>query len=292
MSAISAESPRPRHPSPATATWLRLGHYGIAIIIAVIFITPIVWSILRSFQDPLAARAGWEGLARLNLDNYVALNGAGEGVLHYAMNSLMVALGTTLGTVVIATLAGYALAKTYFPGQALVFVALLVPFMVPFQGILVPLFMVLSWFKLTNSLLGLIIVYITFMLPFAVFVMRNSFLAVPDELEEAATIDGASILQLLVMVYLPLIVPGVATVALYAFLFGWSELLAALIFVTTDSRFTLPVALGNLQTSAYGKLDLGVLEAGAVAAMIPCIVLFIFLQRYYLRGLAAGAVKM
>jgi multiple sugar transport system permease protein len=117
------------------------------------------------------------------------------------------------------------------------------------------------------------------------------FLSIPVEIEEAAIIDGAGTVQILRSVFLPLVVPGLATVALYAFLFGWSELLAALIFISTDSSLTLPVALGNLQTGSYGLVDMGVLQAGAVTAMFPCIILFIFLQRYYLKGIAAGAVK-
>jgi multiple sugar transport system permease protein len=272
----------------------RVSYYLVASIIALVFVAPLLWTALRSLQGPVAAAKGftWDGLTSLTFDNYVSLNGAGSGLFLYTTNSLIIGLATMAGTVIISTLAGYALAKTHFPGQGVVFLAMLVPFMVPFQGILVPLFTVLSSLHLTNSLVGLILVYITFMLPFSVFVMRNSFLSVPSELEEAAVIDGASTLQLLWRIFVPLVIPGIATTALYAFLFGWSELLAALIFMTTDSRFPLPVALGNLQTSAYGKLDLGVLEAGAVAAMVPCILLFVFLQRYYLRGLAAGAVKL
>ncbi|MDR2380650.1 MAG: carbohydrate ABC transporter permease [Bifidobacteriaceae bacterium] len=269
------------------------GYYVFGGGLAVMFAVPIVWSVLRSLQSKEVARKGlsWSTLGDLTIQNYLRLRGAGAGFHNYAMNSFVVALATTVGSVIIATMAGYALARTNFPGRNIVFVAILVPFMVPFQGILVPLFSVLDALQLTNSLVGLIIVYLTFQMPFSVFVMRNTFLAVPTELEEAALIDGASTFQIMRRIFFPLVLPGIATVALYAFLYGWSEFLAALIYINTDRKLTLPVALANLQTSAYGEIDLGLLEAGAVFSMIPCLVLFLFLQRYYLRGLAAGSMK-
>jgi multiple sugar transport system permease protein len=121
--------------------------------------------------------------------------------------------------------------------------------------------------------------------------MRNSFHQVPRELADAARVDGASVFTTLVSVFRPLIMPGIATAALYAFLFSWTEFLGALSFLTNDSLFTLPVTLGNVETGTYGSVNYGLLLAGAVIAMVPCIVVYVALQRYYVRGLVSGALK-
>lgn len=119
----------------------------------------------------------------------------------------------------------------------------------------------------------------------------NSFLQVPRDLLDAARVDGASVMRTLVSVLRPLVLPGIATTALYAFLFSWTEFLAALIFLTNDSLFTLPVALINVESGNYGAVNYGLLLAGAVIAMIPCAVVYVSLQRYYVRGLVSGALK-
>jgi hypothetical protein len=116
-------------------------------------------------------------------------------------------------------------------------------------------------------------------------------LQVPRELVDAAKVDGASVLRTLVSVFRPLIMPGIATAALYAFLFSWTEILGALSFLTNDSLFTLPVALSNVETGTYGAVNYGLLLAGAVIAMIPCIIVYVALQRFYVRGPVSGALK-
>ena len=122
--------------------------------------------------------------------------------------------------------------------------------------------------------------------------MRNTFLQIPNELTDAAKVDGASVMTTLTRVLRPLIIPGVATTVLYAFLFSWTEFLGALTFTTNDSVYTLPVALMNVEASdTYGRIDYGVLVAGAVIAMIPCVIIYVALQRFYVRGLVSGAVK-
>jgi multiple sugar transport system permease protein len=116
-------------------------------------------------------------------------------------------------------------------------------------------------------------------------------MAAPTELEEAAYCDGATVLTTLRTVLLPLVVPGVATTMLYAFLFAWTEFLGALTFITSINRLTLPVALLNVETGTFGTVNFGFLIAGAVIAMVPCAVLYIALQRFYVTGITAGGVK-
>jgi multiple sugar transport system permease protein len=121
--------------------------------------------------------------------------------------------------------------------------------------------------------------------------MRNSFQQIPRELVDAAKVDGASVRVTLLSVLRPLVLPGIATTALYAFLFSWTEFLGALSFLTNDSLFTLPVAPSNVETGTYGAVNYGLLLAGAVIAMVPCVVVYTGLQRYYVRGLVSGALK-
>jgi len=263
------------------------GYWAVGVAVALLLLAPIVLALIRSFQGP----AGPDGTP-FTLQNYARLSHAGSSVWSYAANSLMVAVATAVIVVVLSTLAGFALARVRFRGSGVVFLLLLVPFMAPFQGILTPLFLVLSAMHLNDSLVGLVLVYATFQLPFATFLMRNSFAQIPLAIEEAALLDGASTRQLLLRVMLPFAVPGAITASIYAFLFGWNEFLAALTLLVTDSKYTLPIALSNLQSGAYGQVDFGLLDAGAVVAMVPCIVVFLVLQRFYVGGLAAGAVKM
>ena len=198
---------------------------------------------------------------------------------------------TAVATAVVATMAGYGFARFRFRGSGIVFALILATLMVPFQALLTPLFLEMHSLRLTNNLIGLALFYTTFNLPFGVFVMRNTFLQVPWELSEQAAVDGASAARTLISVLRPLVVPGVATTVLYAFLFSWTEFVGALTFLTSNDLFTLPLALLNMEYGSVGQVNFGYLEAGAVIAMIPCVVLYIALQRYYIRGLTSGVVK-
>lgn len=267
--------------------------YLVGGLTAALFVFPAAWTVLRSLQTEKAAAEGltWRGITSLTTQNYTAIAEVGPGLWVYVANSAFLGVATMVLTVVVATLAGYGFARLKFAGSMALFLLVLTPFLVPFQTILTPLFSVLDFLGLLNSLPGLVLIYTTFQLPFATFLMRNSFEAVPREIEEAALLDGLGVFGMLTRVLWPMVLPGAATVALYAFLFGWNEFLAALVFLTSPTRFTLPIALANIQTGLYGTLDMGVLNAGATLATLPCLLLFVVLQRYYVRGLTAGAVK-
>ena len=259
---------------------------------SVIFLAPLVWAVLRSFMPGTMVIEPPSGadFSHLTTANYTGLIQAND-ILHNVLNSLLVAVGTGALTAVIATLAGYGFARFGFRGSGLVFALILVTLMVPFQALLTPLFLEMHDLGLTNNLTGLALFYTTFNLPFGVFVMRNTFLQIPAELHEAAAVDGASPVRTLSAVLLPLIVPGIATTVLYAFLFSWTEFVGALTFLTSANLYTLPLALLNLEYGSVGQVNFGYLEAGAVIAMIPCVILYIALQRFYIRGLLSGVVK-
>jgi multiple sugar transport system permease protein len=268
--------------------------YAVAgTILGVLFIAPLVWAVLRSFQPESAITAAPKAtdLAHPTVSNYQQLVGAPIHILHYVGNSLIVAAGTAVLTAILATMAGYGFGRFSFRGRGLMFAVTLLALMVPYQAILTPAFLELNFLHLTNSLLGLILFYTTFNLPFGVFVMRNTFSQIPAELEESAQVDGSGTFTTLWRVMRPLVTPGIATTVLYAFLFAWTEFLAALTFLTQQGSYTFPVALLNVETGTFGAVNYGYLVAGAVIAMIPCAVLYLALQRYYVQGLMSGAVK-
>lgn len=268
-------------------------YYGVCIVLTLMFLFPIAWSILTSFETTAEAMASpplyWP--SRFSLENYRGLAAYGQGIKLYLWNSSSIAALTVFGTLILATLGGYGFSRFRFPGRNAIFMLILVTLMIPFQSILNPLFILLRLLHLQDTKLGLALVYITFQLPFAVFMMRNAFDAVPKEIEEAARLDGCSSLQLLCQVMLPLVGPGLATVGLFAFFGSWNELLAALILISDARSFTLPVMLLNAQSGQLGSINWGLMQAGITLSILPCALLFLLLQRYYIHGLVAGAVK-
>ena len=259
---------------------------------SIVFLLPLAWAVLRSFMPSNLVTAAPSGadFSHLTTRNYSGLISTND-ILHNALNSLLVAAGTAALTAVVATMAGYGFARFRFPGSGIVFALVLATLMVPFQALLTPLFLEMHTLGLTNNLVGLALFYTTFNLPFGVFVMRNTFLQIPWELSEAAAVDGASTIRTLVSVLRPLVIPGIATTVLYAFLFSWTEFVGALTFITSSSLYTLPLALLNMEYGSVGQVDFGYLEAGAVIAMVPCVLLYVGLQRFYIRGLTSGVVK-
>jgi len=141
-------------------------------------------------------------------------------------------------------------------------------------------------------LYGLAIIHTAIQLPFSLFVLRNSFEAVPRELDEAAVIDGASSWQVLRHIFVPAGVPAIITVALFAFITSWNEFLGASVMMNRGSSFTLPLILAtNLSTTSLGGTDWGILEAGVTISIVPCVLFYLLLQRYYVAGLTSGAIK-
>jgi multiple sugar transport system permease protein len=271
----------------------KLTLYLVAGILAVVvFVVPLLWAVLRAFQpnSQITAPPSGSSFSSLSLGNFQGLTSEGH-ILRAVGNSLVVAVSTAILTTILATSAGYGFGRFRFRGSNVAFGLILLTLMIPFQAILTPLFLELNALGLTNSRLGLVLFYSTVNLPFGVFVMRTAFASIPGALEEAARVDGAGAVRTFTYVLRPLVLPGMATTALYAFLAAWTEFLGALTFLTSENLYTLPVSLVNLQLGAYGQVNYGFLAAGAVIAMIPCVILFVALQRYYVEGMAAGGVK-
>lgn len=265
----------------------------LGVLFALIFSLPLLWSILRAFQpnETILGTPSLPELFDLTGQNFSVFFSSDAVMLRPVLNSIAVSLSTAVLTALVATLAGYGFSTFRFRGSRLAFSLILLSMMVPFQAILTPLYLLMNSVGLTDSLIGLVLFSTNFALPFGIFLMKNTFDTVPQALEDSAIIDGAGTVRMLVEVLRPMIIPGIASSALYAFLTSWTEFLGALTLLTTEKYFTLPIALLNIQVGTYGEVDFGQLVAGSVIAMIPCVILYVSLQRFYVQGLAAGAVK-
>lgn len=287
-SALAAERNAETGPLHRRRTPGSVPYYVVATLLALVFVFPLAWSAWASIHGVQATQTGADGFGA---DNYARVAAYGAGVGRYFLNSLAVSAITVVGTVLVTFFGGYAFARFEFPGKRLLFIGTLAILMVPYTSLLIPLYVLLGWVQLQDSLIGLGLVLVTLQLPFGLFMMRNSFEALPSALEEAALIDGCSYHQALRRVLLPGVTPGVVTVALFSFLASWNEFIAPLIFLTTGAKFTLPVALVSLRTGSLGAIDFGALQAGVVISALPCILLFLVLQRHYVRGFTSGALK-
>jgi multiple sugar transport system permease protein len=192
---------------------------------------------------------------------------------------------------VVSLLGGYAFALFNFPGKNLLFLATLAILMVPYATLLIPLYVLLNSIGLQNSLVGLALVLTMFQLPFATFMMRISFEAVPRELAESAYVDGCGTFTALLRILVPAVKPGLITVGLFAFLAAWNDFIAPLILINDSDKVPLPLAVANIRGQVMGVVDYGATEAGVVILALPCVVLFLILQRHYVRGFMSGALK-
>jgi multiple sugar transport system permease protein len=265
----------------------RTPYYVLTGGLAIIFLFPLAWSLFASVS-PMAGTGQLEGYG---FGNYRTMFTFGAGLPAFALNSFLVTGLTVAVTLVISTLGGYAFARFRFWGKDILFLLTLSILMVPFATLIIPLYVMLNTFGLTNSFVGVALVVAMFQLPFATYMMRISFESIPRDLEESALIDGCTTFGVLWRIMLPSAVPGLVTVGLFAFLAAWNEFFAPLILLTDPAKQTLPVAIANLRQQNMGVIDYGATEAGVVVLALPCVILFLLLQRYYVRGFMSGAVK-
>jgi len=256
---------------------------------------PVLGLFVSSFRDPYAisSTGWWETFthpADLTLDNYrqvIVDSGMGQAF----SNSLLIAVPAVAAMTCIGAVAAYALARLTFPGRGMVIMALLGLLVIPVQMTLVPVLRLYNAAHLTGTFVGIWLVHTGFALPFAIYLMRNFFAALPGELFEAAAIDGASERMVFVRVALPLAAPALASVAIFQFIWVWNDLLIALIFLGGSSDVApMTVAIANLVNATTGQ-GWELLTAAAFLAMTLPMAIFFTLQRYFVRGLLAGTGK-
>jgi multiple sugar transport system permease protein len=259
----------------------RASYYVFAGGLAIIFLFPLVWTGVASVApDPASAQQEGYGFG-----NYQVLVDYDAGLLRYLWNSAYVSALTLVFTLVLSILGGYAFARFRFWGRDTLFLLVIAVLMVPYLTLLVPFWVLFGEIGLRNNLVGVAIVTTLYQLPFAMFMMRVSFAAVPQELEEAALVDGCGTFAVLRWILLRAVWPGIITVGLFAFLHAWNDFIAPLWLLNDTAKYPLPLAMANLRG------NFGVTQAGVVVMAIPCLVLFLALQRHYVRGFTSGAVN-
>jgi multiple sugar transport system permease protein len=251
---------------------------------------PIYWIVVTSLKNPKEVYAlpptFWPDTATLANYQELLFNSAFP---LFVRNSFIVAGAVTLLSVVIAALAAYAIARLRFAGRNVVARSVVVSYLMPPSLLFIPLFVVLQRLGLVDTKTGLVVAYLTFTVPFCAWMLIGYFRTIPVELDEAARIDGASRLQILVRVLMPVALPGLSVVALFAFTHAWNEFLYALVFVNSNAAKTFTAGLAGL---IMGDVFVwGQLMAASVIVIIPILVIYIGAQRYIVEGLAAGSIK-
>lgn len=260
----------------------------VLVTMVLLVLVPIVWTVLSSFKtsSELAERPPSVLPDTFSLDNYTtALSSFDFGV--YLRNSVVVVVGATLLTLTINSMAAYALAKYNFRGRDALFLLTLATIMIPLQVILIPVYQVTAQLGLVNTLWGLIIP--TAATPTGVFLLRQYMLTIPDELIEAARIDGAGEFRVFLSVVLPLCRPALAVVAIFSVVWRWNDFLWPLVVAQNESVYTLPVALARFAGQQVVPFNL--ILAMSVVSMVPVIVVFLFAQKQIVKGIATTGLR-
>jgi multiple sugar transport system permease protein len=259
---------------------------GIAVLL-VLF--PIYWMIVTSLKLPreiLRVPSLWP--RAFTLDNFTKLLADGQFLLAIR-NSFIVASIVTVISVIISSFAAYSMVRFRYRFRGVIGRLILFAYLTPGSLLFIPLSIVMAQLRLGNSLVGLILVYLTFSLPLATWLLQGYFRGVPRELEEQGMIDGLTRFGALIRIVLPLSAPGIAAVAIFTFTGAWNELLFALVLITSESQRTAPLALNYLITSDV--LPWGPLMAGAVISSVPLMILYFVAQRFMVAGMTEGSVK-
>jgi multiple sugar transport system permease protein len=264
--------------------------YALLFLLALAFFYPFYLAVITSFRtlpaiaaDPVVVwPESWTFEAYERMRN---LN-----VPRWAFNSAVVALAVTLSNLIFASMAGYALARIPFPGRNILFLVILGTMMIPTIVLLIPRFIIFRLLSLIDTYAGLILPMMV--LPFSIFLMRQSFQSVPPELEEAARIDGANRLQMFFIVVLPLARPALIALTIFTFQGNWNEFLNPLIVISTRQElFTLPLGLAFLRGGIGQNLQWNAILAGSMVTTLPMALIFVFFQRYFIEGISYSGLK-
>ena len=259
----------------------------VLFLLAVFFIFPLYWIVTGSFKDRVAVNANppvWFPTAP-TLDNYQRL--FDNPALLWLGNTVLMAVAAMALTCITAAMAGYVLAKKRFPGRALIFSIMICAMALPKQVILIPLLKEMSFLGLHDTLWAVILPTVGW--PFGVFLMKQFAETIPTEILEAARVDGAGELRTFASVVFPMIKPGIGALAIFTFVNTWNDYFLQLVMLITEEKWTLPLAIANMQGEM--STDYGLIMAGAALASVPIIIVFIAFQKYFTQGIAMGAVK-
>lgn len=259
-------------------------------VLLVLVALPFWWVVTGSFKLPqeIISRAPTFFPHSFTLEHYQRLL-ARSAYGAYVVNSLIVAGASTLLTLLLAVPAAYAFFRLEFPGREALYRVILLAYAFPSIVVLIPLFGMFAKLGAIDTLPALVVVNVAFALPFSIWMLRSFFAEVPKEIEEAAIMDGASPVTVLRRIMMPLIAPGIASVGVFAFITSWTEYVFASVLIISDAKRTVPVGFSGM-IGQY-QIDWGLLLAGAGLAILPVVILFAFVGRWFVSGLTEGAVK-
>lgn len=273
----------------------KIGTHSVLILASILSIFPFLWLISTSLKG-----AGENIFAYppvlipqdFTFENYVGVWNR-VNLLGYFRNSMIVAAGTVILNLILSSLAAYPLARMEFRGKKITFFAILATIMIPFQAIMLPVYLITIKLHLIDTVSNAA-GYIGLIMPFAVsafgiFLMRQAFLGIPREMEEAAIVDGCNVFQIFWRVLLPMVKPSLAVLAIFTFIGSWGEFLWPSIVLTKESLYTLPVGVNNLQGMFSSNWRF--IAAGSIISIIPIIIFFLAMQKYFISGENEGAVK-
>ncbi|GIP31916.1 carbohydrate ABC transporter permease [Paenibacillus sp. J2TS4] len=268
--------------------WSVLG-LAVVIVLALISLMPLYWMLTGSFKilsDTMKMPPEWfpKSPTLANYDHLFTNN----PTFRWLFNSIFVAGCASIGAILTSTTAGYAFGKKQFPGKRPLFWLMLITMMLPNQVLLIPLYLLIADLKWINTYAGLIVPFIAY--PFGVFLVKQYMQSLPNELLEAARIDGAGEIRTFISIVLPMVKPAIGALGIFSFVAVWNEYLWQLVVTDKREMFTLPLAVSKL---AYGtqSINLGLAMAGATVTFIPMLLFFLAFQRFFVKGITVGAVK-
>lgn len=269
----------------------RIAFNLLAWTLVLLIAFPLIWMILTSikpqtelFRIPptyLPGEITFEHYRRLLVET---------PFLTYMRNSIILAVATTLLVITLATLGAHSLVRFRYPGRERIAQLVLFTYLLPSVVLIIPLYLLMVWLGIANTLWSLVLAYTTFALPYALWLLRSFMAGIPDDLEAAALVDGATRMEAFIDVILPQALPGIISTSLFTAILAWNEYLYALVLVNTDSARPLTTGVMTMLISAF-NIEWSLLMAAAVMMSLPLIVAFAFLQKYLTRGFGAGGVK-
>lgn len=272
-------------PTRRAAPWV-----VIDALVVVYALLPVLWILSLSLKPTSTVKDGKLIPSSVTLENYRGIF-RGDFFTSALLNSIGIALIATAVAVLLGAMAAYAIARLHFPGKRLLVGSALLITMFPAISLVTPLFEIERWLGLFDTWPGLILPYITFALPLAMYTLSAFFREIPWDLEKAAKMDGATPGQAFRKVIVPLAAPGLVTAAILVFIFAWNDLLLALSLTATKAAITAPVAIANFPGSSQFEEPTGSIAAGAIVITVPIIVFVLIFQRRIVAGLTSGAVK-
>jgi len=260
----------------------------IAVIAACTVLIPLVWAFLTSLKSP----GGVYSLTYLphepTIQNYYTVLVVDE-FWKAIRNTLIIATSTTIVVLLLAVPAGYGFSRFRFPFDNTIFIGIIFSRLFPPIGLAVPYFQLMSWFNLLDTRVGVIIANTYLWLPLMIYIMRNFFISIPEELDESALVDGCTRFQAFRLIALPVAAPGIAACAILTFLYSWREFLFALI--VTDSLEAMPVSLAVFRFVSDATIQWELITAAAILGILPTIAVVVFFQQYIIHGLSSGGIK-